>query len=315
MGIVHTVLGEVEAAELGVTYCHEHLLTQPGEHLRKGSDDTVLDDLDLSAAELELFAQAGGRAMVELSCPEYGRDAAGLAELSRRTGVRIVAATGHIMEGYWEGVLDIGAIDDQGLRAEMLRDLTEGYAEAPEVRAGVIKVGTSRDRVTADEERMLCAAAAVQRQTGAPISTHTTAGTIPLEQVRIFADAGADLGNVLIGHQDRRLDWDDHLAVVESGCFIGYDCVSKEQYERDSDRIEFIGRLVDAGFGDRVCLSGDIARRSYLTSYGGGPGFTYILWRFLPWLRQEGVDPEAVQAMVVDNPASFLSWGEPKEEV
>lgn len=308
MNSVHTVLGEVPAAELGVTYCHEHLLTLPGEHLTKGSDDTVLDDLERSAAELELFAQAGGEAMVELSCPEYGRDAAGLVELARRTGVRIVAATGHIMEGYWEGVLDVGAIDDEGLRAEMLRDLTEGFPEAPEARAGVIKVGTSLDRVTADEERMLRAAADVQRQTGAPISTHTSAGTIPLEQVRIFAEAGADLGNVLIGHQDRRLDWEDHLAVVEAGCFIGYDCLSKERYGPDSQKVEFIKRLIAAGYGDRICLSGDIARRSYLTSYGGGPGFTYILWRFLPWLRQEGIGEEDVRRLVVDNPARFLAW-------
>lgn len=308
MTTVHTVLGEVPADELGVTYVHEHLLTLPGEHLTKGSDDITLQDIDRSAAELELFAQAGGEAMVELTCPEYGRDAAGLAELSRRTGVKLIAATGHIMEGYWKGVIDIGAISDEDLRAEMLRDLTEGFPEAPDVRAGIIKVGTSRDQVTRDEERMLRAAADVQRETGAPISTHTTAGTVPLEQVRIFEEAGADLSHVLIGHQDRRLNWDDHLAVVEAGCFIGYDCISKEHYERDSDRIELIKRLIAEGYGDRICLSGDLARRSYMTSYGGGPGFTYILWRFLPWLRQAGVAEEDARRMVVDNPARFLAW-------
>ena len=51
------------------------------------------------------------------------------------------------------------------------------------------EIGTSLNEVTRDEERMLRAAAAVQRETGAPISTHTTAGTIPLQQVRIFEDA------------------------------------------------------------------------------------------------------------------------------
>ena len=35
---VHTVLGEIEPSELGVTYGHEHLLTMPGEHLLKGSE-------------------------------------------------------------------------------------------------------------------------------------------------------------------------------------------------------------------------------------------------------------------------------------
>jgi phosphotriesterase-related protein len=305
---VRTVLGDIPPEELGTTYCHEHLLTLPGEHLSKGSDDMTLDDVDKSAAELGLFAQAGGQSMVELSCPEYGRDAAGLAELSRRSGVNVIAATGHIMEGYWSGVLDVGAISDADLHAEMLRDLTEGFPEAPDVKAGVIKVGTSLDQVTRDEERMLRAAAAVQRETGAPISTHTTAGTIPLEQVRIFEDAGADLEHVIVGHQDRRLEWNDHLTLVRSGCYIGYDCISKEPYARDSDRIDFIKRLIAEGYGDRICLSGDIARRSYLTSYGGGPGFTYILWRFVPWMWQAGVSREDTRRMLIDNPARLFSW-------
>jgi predicted metal-dependent phosphotriesterase family hydrolase len=307
-GAVHTVLGEIDASELGVTYAHEHLLTMPGEHLLKGSDDTILDSLDKSAAEMELFKQAGGNAIVELSCSEYGRDGAGLAELSRRTGVNVIAATGHIMEGYWRGVLDLSERSIESLVDEMVHDLTEGLAEAPDVRAGVIKVGTSKEAVHPDEEKMLRAAAIVQRDLGVPITTHTTAGHIPLEQVRIFEEAGADLEHVCIGHQDRRLVWDDHLAVVKSGCRIGYDCISKEHYEPEAKRIEFAKRLVDEGFGDHLVLSGDIARKSYLTSYGGGPGFTYILWRFVPWLWQEGVSREATDKMLIHNPARLFAW-------
>ncbi|MFR9806044.1 hypothetical protein ACL02T_27710 [Pseudonocardia sp. RS010] len=172
----------------------------------------------------------------------------------------------------------------------------------------MIKIGTSQDVVHPDEARMFAAAAEAQRVTGAPIFTHTTAGTLPLEQIRMLRDAGADLTRVLIGHQDRRLMWEDHLAVVESGCSIAYDCISKEQYQPDADRITFLRRLVDAGHGERICLSGDLARRSYLTSYGGGPGLSYILWRFVPWLQQSGVAETAVHQMLVDNPARLLTW-------
>jgi len=306
---VHTVLGEVAPGELGATYAHEHLVTLPAEHLRPdGDDDTILDDHERTAAELRLFAQAGGGTIVECSCSEYGRDAGKLAALSRATGVHVVAATGHIMEGYWRGAVDFAARSDADLVGELVRDLTEGCPEAPDVRAGVIKVGTSLDRVTPDEERMLRAAAVAQRETGAPITTHTSSGTIPLEQLRIFEEAGADLARVTVGHQDRRLVWEDHLAIVESGATIGYDCISKEKYAPDSTRVEFVARLVEAGYGDRITFSGDIARRSYLTSYGGGPGFTYILWRFVPWLWEAGVSRAATDAILVENPARLLSW-------
>lgn len=308
-GTVHTVLGEIAPGALGVTYCHEHLLCLPGEHLlAKGGDDLILDSLDSSAAELELFAQAGGSAIVEVTCRDYGQDVEGLAALSLRTGVHIVAATGHIMEGYWQGVLDVAAMSDTDIVDEMLRDLTEGYPEAPGVRAGVIKVGTSRDQPTANELRMLQAAALIQRDLGCAITTHCTGGTGGIEQVRIFEAAGADLEKVVIGHQDQRLHWDDHLAIVRSGCTLGYDCVSKEKYEPETQRIAFVKRLVDEGYGDRVMLSGDLARKSYLTRYGGGPGFTYILWRFIPWLWQEGVSKAATEQILVTTPARVFAW-------
>lgn len=309
LNAVRAVRGDVEPSALGAVYCHEHLFTDPGYvHGDPAAADLVLDDTDRSAAELDIFRRAGGGAVVDLTTTEYGRAPARLREISERTGIHVVAATGHIMEPYWRGVVDIAGRTHDELVDEMVRDLTKGYADAPEIRAGVIKVGTSPDTVHPDEARMFRAAADAQRATGAPIFTHTTAGTVPLEQVRMLREAGADLTRVLIGHQDRRLDWDTHLAIVEAGCSIAYDCISKEQYLPDADRIVFLRRLIDAGHGDRICVSGDLARRSYLTSYGGGPGLSYILWRFLPWLRQSGVDDDAVRRLVVDNPARLLTW-------
>lgn len=307
-GAVQTVLGPLPADKLGTTYCHEHCFARPADTTQPGHDDLVLDDTDRSTEELEIFRRAGGQTVVDVTTSEYGRQPERLAEISERAGIHVVAATGHIIEPLWSGVEDIAGRSDAELVEEMVRDLTEGIPGGDGVRAGVIKVGTSLDGPTPDEERMLRAAAAAQRATGAPITTHTTKGTAPLEQLRIFEDAGADLEHVIVGHQDHRLDWDDHLAIVESGSYIGYDCISKEQYVPDRERIAFIKRLIDAGHGDRICLSGDLARRSYLTAYGGGPGFSYILWRFVPWMWQAGISRDDTRRMLVDNPARLFAW-------
>jgi predicted metal-dependent phosphotriesterase family hydrolase len=307
--VARTVQGDVAVEELGVTYCHEHLFTRPpGDPAREGYEDLLLDRSDLSARELEIFAAAGGQSVVEVTTSEYGRDPARMAEVSKATGVHVVAATGHIVEAYWDGVEDIAGRTDAELVGELVRDLTEGFPDAPGVRAGIIKVGTSLDGPTPDELRMLRAAAEAQRETGAPITTHTTRGTAGREQLRILAAAGADLSRVCIGHQDHRLHAEDHLAIVGSGAFIGFDCISKEQYEPDLGRIAHIRLLLEAGHGDQVCLSGDLARRSYQTSYGGGPGFSYVLWRFVPWMWQEGIAHEDTDRMLVDNPARLLGW-------
>ena len=309
MSTIHTVTGAIDPAVLGATYCHEHMLcyAPPSMLASSGGDDLILADEDLSAAELNLFKQAGGGAIVDLTCIEYGRDGLGLRRLSKRTGVNIIAATGHIMEGYWGGVLDIGARSDAELVDEMVKDITEGV-DGTDVCAGVIKVGSSKNAITPDEERMMRAAVVAQRETGAPISTHTTAGTMGLQQVEIFKDANADMEHLIIGHLDRNLNWDEHLAVVRSGAYMGYDCISKEHYQPDSLRVEFIKRMIDEGFGNRICFSGDLARKSYLTSYGGGPGLTYILWRFVPWLVQDGVSSEAINGFLRTNPASLYTF-------
>src|SRR5215212_538509 len=49
-----------------------------------------------------------------------------------------------------------------------VRDLTVGM-DYTDVRAGVVKAGSSLDRVTDTEARVIRAAAAAQRETGAPI--------------------------------------------------------------------------------------------------------------------------------------------------
>jgi len=310
MGKIHTVGGEIDPDQLGVTYCHEHLATMPGQHLleKMGGDDLILEDMAKSAEELEIFKRAGGQAVVDCTTTEYGRNADKLAGLQRDTGVNIICSTGHIMEGYWRGVEDIDGRSSESLLDEMLTDLTDSIPDSDGVRAGVIKLGSSKDKVLPEEDKMIRAGVEAQKLTGAPIQTHTTAGTIPLEQVRIFDDAGADPEHTMIGHLDRRLDWDDHLAVAKAGYRLGFDCISKEHYQPEAQRIEFIRRLVEEGHEEQIMLSGDIARRSYMTAYGGGPGYSYILWRFIPWLHQVGVPESATRKMVVDNPKNFYAW-------
>ena len=306
-GRVRTVAGDVPAAELGAVYCHEHLITRPGPHVPGSGDDLRLDDEERALEELGVFAQAGGGALVEVTTVEFGRDAAALARLAAASGVGIVAATGHVSEEYWRGVLELEHAGEASLVEELLGELVEGI-DGTGVRAGVIKVGSSLDGATSTERAVIRAAAAAQRETGAAITTHTTAGTAALEQARLLEAAGASLDHVCIGHLDRRLIWEEHLALARAGVFLGYDCISKEQYAPDDRRGEFIVRLVEAGFGDRVCLSGDLARRSYLTSWGGAPGYAYILERFLPLLRRLGLSEAEARALVVDNPARLLAW-------
>ncbi len=177
------------------------------------------------------------------------------------------------------------------------------------VRAGVIKAATSLNTITPGEEKVLRAAARAYLVTGAPISTHTQAGTMGLEQIAILREEGVDPSRIAIGHVDRRLDYEYHREMLQSGVYLIYDQISKEKYAPDRERIAMLIRLVSEGYGDRLMLAGDFGRASYWTSHGGGPGFTYIMWRFVPWLISEGLPASAARDLLVHNPARFFATG------
>lgn len=306
---VRTVLGDISPDSLGVTMCHEHLVTAPAPRLRDG-DDLLLDDPDRAIAELGIFRQAGGGALIELTVAEFGRDAPTLQRISAASGVHVVCTTGHVSVDYWDGVIDVPAMSAEELLQEMVTDLTEGV-DGTTVRAGIIKAGSSRDEVTDAERRVLTAAGRAQQLTGSPITTHTTAGTMAPEQARILLAAGADPRRTCLGHLDRRLVYPELRALARDGFRLGFDCISKDWYEPDAKRVETIARLVDDGLGEHVVLSGDLARRSSWVSWGGGPGYSYIPWRFVPWLRRAGVQEEAIHQLTVVNPARLLTWAVP----
>lgn len=307
MPIVQTVLGPIRPGDLGRTYSHDHLLFRPPAPYDEGDPDLRLDSVEAAIKELEFFKAAGGQAIVEMTTRDLGRAPDKLQAISEASGVHILAATGYNKDKFCELFVTDKTIDD--VTDEIVRDLMEGM-NGTNIRAGVIKASSSKNGITKSEVKVFRAAVEAHRQTGAPISTHTEAGTYALEQCEIFLEAGVKPEQVIIGHLDRRLDWDYHQAIAQTGVFMGFDQISKEKYWPDAQRINFIKKLIQAGHGAQILLSGDWARKSYWPSYGfgHGPGLTYLLWRFVPWMLEEGLSRGDIDAMLVGNPARAFSW-------
>jgi len=300
--VVETILGPVPASALGWTYVHEHVLTRPPDWRLAEDPDFLLDSPERSLEELERFRAAGGGTLVDATARDWGRDARAVLEVALRTSVHIVAVTGWNRGDYGQEAL--GASEAE-LVAIMLGDLREGM-DGTEARAGIAKLGTSDGVVLPVEERIARAVGRVQAETGCPLLTHTTRGTMAREQLDLLESVGADLSRVALSHMDQNLDFALLDELCSRGASVIFDGVSKAKYASDEVRIDMLRRLAEAGHAERLLVSGDMGRRSYLMAYGGAPGFGHILGEFVPRLRREGFPEKLVETIFVCNPARWL---------
>jgi phosphotriesterase-related protein len=305
MSKVRTVLGDIDAQDLGFTMAHEHILTHPQGEGSKAEIGHHLDSLDKAVQMLQEFKAIGGGCIIETTPESWGRNTPGMVEASKKSGVHVVACTGYICEEHgMEPEVSDWSIDF--IADRMIKDVTEGM-DGTTVKAGWVKAGTAYMNITANEEKVLRAAARAAMETGVCMHTHTTSGTMGIEQIEIVESEGLDLSRMIVAHVDRNLDLWYHRKLLSKGVYIIYDGPGKVKYYPDSARVEVLRQLVADGYAERIMLSNDMGRRSHHTVYGGGPGFNWIKQRFLPRLLEEGFSEETLNKFMVENPARIYA--------
>jgi predicted metal-dependent phosphotriesterase family hydrolase len=320
MPFVRTVLGDIDASELGVTYAHEHVVIDGGRPVQM-VPEFDLGDVDAMTRELEDARALGLRSVVDAMPCDAGRNAGKLAELSRRTGIHVVAPTGLHHERYygpahWNHRLTVDELADL-----FVADIADGIDEydysGPTVRrtahrAGIIKVAGSEDGPSDRDRRIFEAAAQAHRRTGAPILTHCEGGTGALEQVRLLADGGVALEHVALSHVDKIVDRGYHRELLSTGASAEYD-QSFRWRDGPNGTLQLIAWMVEDGFADRIVLGMDAARRGYYRVFGGSPGLTWLLDGFRSILEAADL-AGALETLLVANPARVFAFADPIQE-
>lgn len=299
---VQTVTGPVDAADLGRTLVHEHVLLDMYEASLNSAG--VLLDEPMAIDEVARFRDAGGVTLVDQTTLGLHPNLEGLRRISLATGVRIVAGTGlywHRFRPAWVEALDEGA-----LAARFIEELTVG-SRSGGVRAGVIgEVATGHRAIDEVEARALRAAARAHLATGASIATHAIFTAIGLEQLAILDAAGVPPDRVVIGHADTNPSLDYQLAVLARGAWLGFDTVGQTDKASDDWRADRLRDLVDRGHLGRILVSSDVCKRPALCAFGGG-GYAFLFHDFLPRLRARGFGDREIDALLVDNPLRWLA--------
>jgi phosphotriesterase-related protein len=305
--LVQTVTGPAPASSLGLTLMHEHVVTD-----LRALPDRRVEDYDRGDAlavclpRLQEAWKAGARTLVEPTPLHIGRDLEALRELSLRSGLRIIGATGIY-----------GAADQRFIPAyahtEPAERLAERYVEEIEngvgpnrVRPGLIKTGVNRNAPLPEIERKLVRAAALAgSKGGVTVAAHTGPGAPALAELEIVREAGLPLERFIWVHAHVERDHALHHRVAKEGAWVEFDGLS----ERSADwHLECLRSMADAGLLHKTLLSQDAGW------YRPGPergsayrGYAYLLDAFVPRLLREGFRQADVDQILVTNPARALA--------
>ncbi|WP_077328547.1 phosphotriesterase family protein [Virgibacillus siamensis] len=300
--MIRTVLGEIDKESLGVCAAHEHLSIDLSRV--KNDSDTILDDEPGMLDELHHFQRANGHSMVELTNDGMGRDVRRLRRLSEATGIHIITCTGFYKDPF---IPEFASKWDQDqFAAHFIKESREGI-DGTGIFPGVIgEVGTSLNEIKPVEEQLIYGAGMAALETGLPVSTHTTLGTLGSSQADMLLQLGLSKDQIIIGHQDLNPDKGEVLDVLKSGVFISFDTIGKNNYRPDKERLDFLIDFIERGYQKQILLSADLTRKSHWKKYGG-PGYDLVLSQFIPALRESGITEGVITDLLVHNPANAFS--------
>ena len=341
--LVQTVLGPVHPSELGATTTHEHLYADfsfmyhpaqdsPSPELADGPitlenlgwirrnyysnrSNLQLLEVDTAIEEVRKYREVGGGAIVDATTAGIGRNPNALAKISRESGVHIIMGAGFYVAAAHPEDMNERSVDN--LAREIIGDIVEGV-EGSGIRAGIIgEVGCTWP-LAPNERKSLSAAAIAQGETGAAILVHPGRHPdAPMEILEVLASSGADVSRVIMGHLDRTVfEFDALQSIAASGCFLEWDLFGNEgsyyplaeiDMPSDAQRLDFIKRIADGGYSDKIVIGQDIFTKHRLVRYGGH-GYGHIVENIVPKMRRMGFSEDVIRAITVGNPARILAF-------
>ena len=321
---INTVTGPISSDDLGMTLVHEHILFgYPG-----WEGDRTVAPFDRQAvvengvATLNTLKGLGLKSLIDATPVDGGRDVEVLREVSEKSEVHIICSTGYYTEAegaptYWKFRASMGDVRDE-IYELFSEEVTAGVMKTG-IKAGVIKVGSSKGHITKYEKLMFAAAARVQQDTGVPIITHTQEGTMGPQQAELLLSMGAHPKRVQIGHMSDNLDLAYQKDTLKHGVFVAWDRMGLQGLvgcPMDEQRYAAMIELIQEGYGDRLMISHDC-----IISWLGRPLSlpaaalpliaqwhpTHLFVDVIPALRKGGVSDDQIRTIIADNPRRLFT--------
>jgi len=344
--VIQTVLGNIENSVVTAALPHEHVLSDlrplvaPLDNgifydeislsnygaLSRNPyallDNSVLNDKEAIISEFQTLSKIGFNLVADVTTTDFGRNkdcVLFLKELSEKTGVHIVAGCGSYIDASVSEEFKAKSVDE--MREIIINDLTVGM-EGTDIKAGVIGEIGSSGKMSEAEFKFVQAAAEAQKETGFGMQIHACLfnreGLTALDHA---IKHGANPEKLVVCHVDVKLDEEYIMGILERGSYVDFDDFGKEFYvdrknrnlledsfAYDTERVQFIKKLVDKGYTKQILVTNDICLKSMLHKYGGW-GYDHIGENIVPMMEDFGISQKDIQTIIRDNPVRMLERG------
>jgi phosphotriesterase-related protein len=330
---IMTVRGPIDAAQMGVTLTHEHLLADFRSLDEKAQTPRPYDPADVIAVVTPLLTrvkQLGCRTFVDCTAVGLGRDAALLKRIAEATDLHIVTVTGNYAA--WEQRAlppYVFSDSEKALAQRWIDEWTHGI-EGTGIRPGLIKLGFSGGPLPAVEQKLIRAAAIAHLETGLTIGAHisgpaansapaaaaaTAAGSQPwsagsaFAQIDILEKAGVHPSAWIWIHAQNEKDRAHHVTAARRGAWVSFDGLGATG-QPAADYVDMVNRLRQAGLLHRALVSQDAGWYHVGQPHGGTiRAYDAVFTAFIPAARGAGFTQAEIDTLLIRNPAEAFAIG------
>jgi phosphotriesterase-related protein len=309
----------MDPANFGTTLVHEHLLffngaapDDPGfqpipDELKEKSVDYVVARLDEAwKAGIDTIVDVGPYRPMEL-----------YEKIAQRSKINIIVSTGFYRESTRPPWI-VAMTEEQQMVDYMMKEITVGI-ENTRLKPGIIKVAQQKSPMSSWETKAFKAVAVVQKKTGIHVATHTGNA---VEQFNWLTKNGADPHRLYFSHVDVRRHGKvgDLLPLLQAGSYLEVDTFGQSFYTSETELIDFIKSVCDAGFQKQLFISIDSnwhwvngkvqyegSEAPHFDKIAQSRTFTFMVNHAIPALLKAGFGLRDIHTFLVENPRRFFS--------
>ncbi len=305
---VMTVNGLIDAAAMGQTLPHEHVLVDfigaadvnPPRWDREHVIEKVLPYLNEAR-------NAGCQTFIDCTPNYLGRDVGLLKQLSAKTGLHIITNTGYY-----------GGSDHKFLPDHVFRETAEQLAQRWQVewhrgidntpiKPGFIKISVSPDHLSDISLKLIQAAALAHLKTGLTIASHTGGAQPAFEQIEVLKSRRIDPSAFVWVHAQNEDDHKEYIRAAREGAWISLDGLRDHNVDRYVSALLLLKR---ENCLHRVLLSHDAGWYDPAKEDGGDlTPYTTLFRKMIPALEQEGFTESEIMQLIVSNPSVAYAIG------